>query len=565
MPALRRSALAGGGGVRRFARRLGARLRQLGAARPQGQSRDVRVAGRGRSRRERSTRRASRQPCARWSHDPRSGRRVVTHRRPEVTAEALASLLIATARAGRDALLRRRGDRQARRSRGLVGADRRAGSALDVDICFALGGDGTILTALRAYAGTGVPVFGVNYGEMGFLATVDRENAEEGWRRALAGDFEMLSLPAIELSRFPRPPLAGDQRRLDQPPAGQPRRRSRLFGRRRRGRPRPLRRARRRHAGRLDRLQPRQRRSGDGLGGGGVRRLVHRPALADRAAAGGRARPIRSRSTTAAARRRSTSPSTAGRCACCRPARACEARFTRQPGHAGADPRHLVLQPAATEVRPARLAPVDARRVGATAPVAAGPGGRPRGRMLHELRVENLLLMERAELRLGPGLNVLTGETGAGKTLLAHALDLLLGGRARRGIVRPGAAEAYVEGVFELPAAAARLRAESRTTPRSSCWRGGCGRTGARARTSAAAPPRQADLQELGGADAVVLRPARASQADAVRLAAGPARCLLRRRRAPAAWPTCGSPTARVRELAARGRVAARAGGRPRP
>jgi len=71
--------------------------------------------------------------------------------------------------------------------------------------------------------------------------------------------------------------------------------------------------------------------------------------------------------------------------------------------------------------------------------------------VLSELRVENLLLIERAELRLAPGLNVLTGETGAGKTVLAHALDLLLGGRARSGIVRPGAQEAYVEGVFELP------------------------------------------------------------------------------------------------------------------
>ncbi len=71
--------------------------------------------------------------------------------------------------------------------------------------------------------------------------------------------------------------------------------------------------------------------------------------------------------------------------------------------------------------------------------------------MLLELRVENLLLLGRAELRLAPGLNVLTGETGAGKTLLAHALDLLLGGRARSGIVRRGASEAYVEGVFSLP------------------------------------------------------------------------------------------------------------------
>jgi DNA repair protein RecN (Recombination protein N) len=70
--------------------------------------------------------------------------------------------------------------------------------------------------------------------------------------------------------------------------------------------------------------------------------------------------------------------------------------------------------------------------------------------VLSELRVENLLLIERAELRLAPGLNVLTGETGAGKTVLAHALDLLLGGRARPNIVRPGAEEAYVEGVFEV-------------------------------------------------------------------------------------------------------------------
>lgn len=72
--------------------------------------------------------------------------------------------------------------------------------------------------------------------------------------------------------------------------------------------------------------------------------------------------------------------------------------------------------------------------------------------MLAELRIENLLLIERAELSLDRGLNVITGETGAGKTVLAHAIDLLLGGKSRRGIVRPGAGEAYVEGVFTLPA-----------------------------------------------------------------------------------------------------------------
>ena len=71
--------------------------------------------------------------------------------------------------------------------------------------------------------------------------------------------------------------------------------------------------------------------------------------------------------------------------------------------------------------------------------------------MLRELRIENLLLIERVEMEFGKGLTVLTGETGAGKTVLAHSLDLLTGGKARKGIVRPGAEEAWVEGVFDLP------------------------------------------------------------------------------------------------------------------
>src|SRR5437763_5931933 len=71
--------------------------------------------------------------------------------------------------------------------------------------------------------------------------------------------------------------------------------------------------------------------------------------------------------------------------------------------------------------------------------------------MLRELRIENLLLIERAELRLEEGFNVITGETGAGKTVLAHSLDLLMGGRARPQIVRPGATEAWVEGTFDMP------------------------------------------------------------------------------------------------------------------
>jgi NAD+ kinase len=71
----------------------------------------------------------------------------------------------------------------------------------DVGLCFVLGGDGTILRALRRYANTGVPIFAVNYGEIGFLATIDPdgEETDEALRRAMAGRFETLTLPAIGL------------------------------------------------------------------------------------------------------------------------------------------------------------------------------------------------------------------------------------------------------------------------------------------------------------------------------------------------------------------------------
>ncbi len=71
--------------------------------------------------------------------------------------------------------------------------------------------------------------------------------------------------------------------------------------------------------------------------------------------------------------------------------------------------------------------------------------------VLTELSVENVALIEEATLELSPGLNVITGETGAGKTLLATALQMLLGGRARSETVRSGARKATVEGTFVLP------------------------------------------------------------------------------------------------------------------
>lgn len=69
----------------------------------------------------------------------------------------------------------------------------------DPDLCLVLGGDGTILRGLRTFADTGVPIFAVNYGTVGFLAAVEREDTEEGLRRAFSGDFEVVDLPALDV------------------------------------------------------------------------------------------------------------------------------------------------------------------------------------------------------------------------------------------------------------------------------------------------------------------------------------------------------------------------------
>jgi NAD+ kinase len=74
-----------------------------------------------------------------------------------------------------------------------------ADPARPVDLAIALGGDGTVLRALRRCANAPIPVFGVNFGEIGFLATVDRDEAHAGFERALDGAFETMMLPAIEV------------------------------------------------------------------------------------------------------------------------------------------------------------------------------------------------------------------------------------------------------------------------------------------------------------------------------------------------------------------------------
>jgi len=82
--------------------------------------------------------------------------------------------------------------------------------------------------------------------------------------------------------------------------------------------------------------------------------------------------------------------------------------------------------------------------------------------MLTTLRITGFAVVDQVEVRFGPGLNVLTGETGAGKSLLVGALHLVLGGRMSADLLREGADEASVEALFELPGdhpALARLEA----------------------------------------------------------------------------------------------------------
>src|SRR5256885_3193913 len=73
--------------------------------------------------------------------------------------------------------------------------------------------------------------------------------------------------------------------------------------------------------------------------------------------------------------------------------------------------------------------------------------------VLRRLRIENLVLIRDAELAFEPGLNAITGETGAGKTILAQAVGLLLGAKGDSAFIGAGAEEAYVEAELDLPSA----------------------------------------------------------------------------------------------------------------
>jgi NAD+ kinase len=126
-----------------------------------------------------------------------SARRVVlvTHTHPEQTREAVTTAIAAAEAHGVELLV----TPEEAEKHGPAGAELTRVEDLpgDPDLCLALGGDGTMLQALRRFVDTGVPVFGINYGTIGFLAAVERDRLDDGLERAFGGDYEVLDLPGL--------------------------------------------------------------------------------------------------------------------------------------------------------------------------------------------------------------------------------------------------------------------------------------------------------------------------------------------------------------------------------
>jgi NAD+ kinase len=122
---------------------------------------------------------------------------LLTHSHPPATTEAVA-LAVAAAREAEWRLVATAAE-VAKHGAVAEGIEVVESLPHQADLCLVLGGDGSILYGLRHFAGSGVSVFGVNFGTVGFLAAVEREEAGEGMRRAFAGETETIDLPGLEV------------------------------------------------------------------------------------------------------------------------------------------------------------------------------------------------------------------------------------------------------------------------------------------------------------------------------------------------------------------------------
>jgi NAD+ kinase len=129
------------------------------------------------------------------SRPPRS-LTVFTHARPEQTRDALRRVIELARAAGVEVRIPR-GEIEKYGIELQDGVTLGADPGGDTDLAVVLGGDGTILSTLRMFAGRRVTVFAVNFGTIGFLATVDPSELDEGMRMALAGELDVLELPGL--------------------------------------------------------------------------------------------------------------------------------------------------------------------------------------------------------------------------------------------------------------------------------------------------------------------------------------------------------------------------------
>jgi NAD+ kinase len=126
-----------------------------------------------------------------------------THQRVDETREAVAKLVAAVHAAGGEVLVTAAEAEKHPLDGCRVVQDPAAEGA---EAAVALGGDGTMLGALREFAGTGMPVFTFNFGAVGFLATVEPDEVDDGIRRLIEGDFETMELPTLVIR-----PAAGER------------------------------------------------------------------------------------------------------------------------------------------------------------------------------------------------------------------------------------------------------------------------------------------------------------------------------------------------------------------
>jgi NAD+ kinase len=122
---------------------------------------------------------------------------LITHSHPPAATEAVAIVAAVAREAGWRLVATEK--EIAKHGSAATGVEPVDALPAEVDLCLVLGGDGSILYALRRFARTGVPVFGVNFGTVGFLAAVERDEAERGIRQALAGETEQIELPGLAI------------------------------------------------------------------------------------------------------------------------------------------------------------------------------------------------------------------------------------------------------------------------------------------------------------------------------------------------------------------------------